>query len=104
MGGVIEGNRGLIEVVFGGEFTKKPNGELGHPRVKQPVVKQMVRHLIDRSVQSVALFVDVNYCFVERDGIRLDVAGRLYVGLPNPVVDRSSTPYGTQYIKFLSCI
>jgi hypothetical protein len=55
------------------EFTKKQHGGLRRPRLKQPNVKELVRVGIDRSIQPVALSVDANHRFVNRNLIRIDV-------------------------------
>jgi hypothetical protein len=41
--------------------------------VKQPDVKQLIRLGVDGGVQPVALVVDLNHGFVDRDVIRVDV-------------------------------
>ena len=77
MGGIIDENRRLIEVVVAGELTDERDGKLGRSRVKQPDVQRFVRVSVDSGVQPVTLVADLNHRLVDGHVIRLDVAGRL---------------------------
>ena len=75
--GIIDEDRGLVEIVFSAEFAEKRDGKLCGAGVKQPDVKQLIRLGVDGGVQPVALVVDLNHGFVDGDVIRVDVTVRL---------------------------
>jgi hypothetical protein len=77
MGRSIDEERGLLDLLFLAEFAEKQHGELCSPGLKQPDSKEFVRVGIDSGVQPVALIVDSNHRFVQRDLIRGSVACRL---------------------------
>jgi hypothetical protein len=68
LGRPIDQERPLLDLLFVLEFTEKQQRELA-PRLKQPHVKDFVHRCIDRSVQPVALAVDLNHRLVHRDVI-----------------------------------
>jgi hypothetical protein len=75
--GIIDEDRGLVEIVFSAEFAEKCDGKLCGAGVKQPDVKQLIRLGVDGGVQPVALAIDLNHGFVDDDVIRVDVTVRL---------------------------
>ena len=101
MSRIIDQKRGVWELLFLTEFTKKQHGELRRTRLKQPCVQDFVRRGIDCSVQPVTLVVDLNHGFVHCDVIRLGVVSGLYVGFLYPVVNGGSTAFDTQAIECL---
>ena len=72
MMGIIDEDRGLVEIVLPAEFAEKRDGKLCGAGVKQPI-----RLGVDGGVQPVALVVDLNHGFVDGDVIRVDVTVRL---------------------------
>jgi hypothetical protein len=69
--------RGGSHLLFVAEFAQEQHDELGCSGVKQPCMEGFVGVGIDSGVQSVALAVDLNHGFVDRDLIRSGVAGWL---------------------------
>ena len=75
--GIIDEDRGLVEIVFSAEFAEKRDGKLCGAGVKQPDVKQLIRLRLNGGVQPVALVVDLNHVFIDGDVIRVDITARL---------------------------
>ena len=63
-------------------------------------MQEIVRLGVDRSIQPELLAVDSDHRLVERNVIRTRVAGRLQIGLVNPVVDRFLRPFDTKLLHF----
>jgi len=81
----------VVGLLFLAEFTQEQHGELRGSRRKQPYVEKFVRCGIDGRIQPVSFVVDLNYRFVDCDVIWRGIAGRLKIGLLDPIVNRSST-------------
>ncbi len=65
---------GVGELLFLSEFTEKQHGELRFTGLKEPYVKELVCFGVDSSVQPVALAVEANHGFVNRNLIRTHIA------------------------------
>jgi len=77
------------------QFTEKQHSKLRRSGRKEPNVEKFVHLRTDSGVQPVTFVVHLNHRLVDRDVIRRRIAGRLYVGFLNPVVDGRSTPFDT---------
>jgi len=99
-GGTIDEKHGVGDVVFLREFLEEDLGEGGGPGGKKLEVEEHVGFVIDGSVQPVALVIELDHSFVNRDVIRAPARPGLEIGPLHQVVNRGSNTIDTESIGY----